>query len=484
MKNKSLIITALLVTSAGAFGLGWTLKPATNTETETSAGSGTTTVTSLTAGGGAIQQSNGDGAAGTNPTSMVDGAFAKYLRNGTISPEDMSAAIKAVVNENDPLKKRALFSQLLSELTPENAVAAYDALRESRRGGRGFGGFGGSDDSRLLLNAWGRVDGAGAVAELQAREKKRREEAEANGEEDSRGGRGGRGFGGRDGGGTFDLYSIVNGWATVDSGGASKFVNTIEDDRQKSMLSSGIVQGLLVNGVDDALAFVSGLPAEDEGRSRHMSTIASEMLEQGVETAAAWVSNIGDDDLQGGAMNRIAESYASEDLEGAVAWVGKHAGNESANRAVSEVAERWAESDPQAVIDWAGNLPETAQAGVYKEALDEWTEKDPLAASEYLSQMPDSAAKNSAIDGFARELAGDDGEAAVTWAQTITDANLRTETLSQVARDWYRQDQNAASEWLITSGLPEETITNIAQPDRGRGDWGGRGGNRGGGRGR
>ncbi|MGK0185013.1 MAG: hypothetical protein ACI9R3_000787 [Verrucomicrobiales bacterium] len=470
MTKKPLFIAAILTSSAAAFGLGWQLKPSTaalSTNAPTAGTAGVvqitdTTNSAVTSEGGAVRKS-------TNS----EGAFATFMRSGTITAEKMGAAVKRVMDENDPLKKRALFTELLAELTPENAVAAYDAIRENSRGrgGRGGWGNGDGDDTRLLLNAWGRIDGAGAIAELQAREEKRKAEAKANGE-DPNGRRGGR-----DGGGTFDMYSIVNGWATVDSSAASEFVTSIEDDRQRGMLANGVVQGLLVNGVDDALSFVTNLPADDESRSRHMSTIAGEMMEQGAQAAANWVSSITDDDLKGGAMNRIAESYAREDIEGAVSWITEHAGNDYANRAVGDVAERWAESDPQAVIDWASNLPESAQAGAFEEALDEWTEKDPVAASEYLAQMPDSAAKNSAIEGFATELADSDGESAVTWAQTITDTDLRDQTIQRVARDWYQQDQEAASTWLLSSGLPEETITNIAKPsERGRGGWDRRGG--------
>ena len=506
--KKPLITVVLLATSAAAFGLGWALRPLPQTSPDNDllvpGMAHSPSGANLQSLDGTLTSPRGD----ENKLVATEGAFAAYVRKGGISADDMGSAIKNLTSEKDPLKRRAMFTELLNELTPENAVAAYDALREARgrsgRGGRGgFGGFGGGDgdEMRLLLNAWGRVDGAGAAAELQAREQKRREEwearrAEAEGSEGGgeggegdrrRGGRGGfagrdggrGGFGGR-GGGSFDLSSVVNGWATVDSSGASEFVNSIEDERQKGMLSGSLLQGMLVNGVDDALAFVTNLPADDENRGRHISTIAGEVMREGVEGAANWVSTLADDDLKGSAMNRIAESYARENIDAAVAWAAQHAGNDYANRAVSEVAERWAESDPQAVIDWASSLPESAQAGVWEEALDEWTEKDPLAASEYLAKMPDSAAKNSAIEGFATELSREDGESAVTWAQTITDPEMRTQTLERVARDWYRQDQDAASEWLLTSGLPEESIAKIAEPsERGRGDWG-RGGGRGG----
>ena len=473
MKIQPTTIVILLVSALAAFGLGWTLKPSKPTLAEDLARQQRAAPkSSLPENNTAKQEPPEKARIKANPTGS--GEFAAFKTKGKISPEKMGPAVKRVIDENDPLKKQVLFSKLLGELTPENAVAAYDALRESSRGGRGGFGRGGGNQMQLLLNAWGRIDGAGAVAELTAREEKRRADGGDRGGRRDRGG-----WGGRDGGGSFDLYGVVSGWATTDADAASGYVDTLEDGRQKGMLTNGIVQGLLVKGVDEALDFVSSLPVDDEGRGRHMYTIASEMMEQGTSTAANWVSTIQDDKLKEGAMNRIAGSYAREDLEGAVAWVENHASGEYARGAVTEVAEQWAESDPQAVIDWATSLPETAQAGAFEEALDEWTEKDPLAASQYLEQMPDSPAKNAGIEGFATELAEEDGESAVIWAETITDPGLRQKTLSRVAWEWYRQDRESAGAWLESSDLPQETVQRIVESsDRGRGgrgDWGGRG---------
>ena len=100
------------------------------------------------------------------------------------------------------------------------------------------------------------------------------------------------------------------------------------------------------------------------------------------------------------------------------------------------------------MLEWASDLPDTAQAAVFAEALDEWTERDPMAASEYLAGMPASAAKDYAIEGFAIELAREDPAAAIAWAETIGDQDLRTEALTQVAQSWYQTDQTATLTWL------------------------------------
>ena len=82
------------------------------------------------------------------------------------------------------------------------------------------------------------------------------------------------------------------------------------------------------------------------------------------------------------------------------------------------------------------------------------------------------------IEGFATELAREDPTAAIAWAETIGDEQLRIEALSQVAESWYRRDQTAATTWLEASELPPETQQAVLETSTtGRG--GGGGGRRG-----
>ena len=323
MKNRLTLVSLWLLSAAGTFALGLAVKSKPEPAAENSpAHSRLSAMPGRPASSLAnVQAPSNDPRleSGTTGFGPAPAELAKYFGAGsqTIEAEDMATAIKDMRRENDPLKRRAMFTQLLDHLTPENAKAALLALREGR-GGRGRGPWGGGDEERLVLNAWGRIDGAGAIAELEAMAEERRNEREAQGETDGGGGRGGRG--GFDRGG-FDIASVLSGWATSDATAAMGYVSGVEDERQKGMLTGSIVSGLMVNGVDEAVAFIGTLPQEDENRGRHMWRIAEDVLEDGVDNAAQWVTSLSDDSLKDGAMRRIADSFARENLEEAVAWV-------------------------------------------------------------------------------------------------------------------------------------------------------------------
>ena len=99
--------------------------------------------------------------------------------------------------------------------------------------------------------------------------------------------------------GGMDLVSVLSGWATVDGSGAANYVSGLEDERMQRMAGFGVIQGMMVNGVDEAMGFISSLPKSEDGaraQAFYTSMVAGEMLEQGLDSAKAWVDGIADPD--------------------------------------------------------------------------------------------------------------------------------------------------------------------------------------------
>ena len=75
--------------------------------------------------------------------------------------------------------------------------------------------------------------------------------------------------------------------------------------------------------------------------------------------------------------------------------------------------------------------------------------------------MPASDEKNFAINGFISGLAHRDGESAVIWAAEITSPGMREEAMVRAAKQYFRQDQAATTEWFANSGLPQNRWAQI-----------------------
>jgi len=388
-----------------------------------------------------------------------EGQFlSRYLVDGKISADDMTTAIKEISETNDPLLRQKMFGLLLENLTSENAKDAFLALQENRRGG-GPMGRGNDEELRLLANAWGRLDGAGAIVAL-------KEIQAAQGE-----GGGERGWGGRGGPGGMggEMASVLAGWATVDSGGAISYMNGLEDSREKQMAGFGILQGMLVNGVGEAMGFIQSLPKTEEGdhsKGLYMAMVTGEMLEQGLEAAKDWADSVKEPDLRTGVLARVTMEMMRDDREGAAAWIAKYGDEDAAAPAVNRLADSWAREDPKAVLDWAANLSGKAKAEAYEKAMGSWAGEDPAAAGEYLATLQVSPERDAAVEGYATRVSREDPVAAMEWVETIANQDLRQDAMVDVARDWYRKDEAATTEWIASSGLSEEAVKSITEPSR------------------
>ncbi|MEN8773525.1 MAG: hypothetical protein ABF379_12840 [Akkermansiaceae bacterium] len=453
MKNSTLI-PLFSLTAAAAFGLGWVARPDSGDDQDQASNSDSTDRKGRSIAG---SRPSGSGSRSDGPESEF---ISRYLVDGSISGDDMKKAIEEIANTNDPLLRQKMFAALLENLTPDNAKDAYLALREGRRGGP-FG-RGGDDQIRLLANAWGRIDGAGAIAALKEISA---EEGEEGGDDRGRGGRGGRGPGA--------LSGVLAGWATVDGAAASAYVSGIEDEREQRGAAFGVLQGMLVNGVDEAMSFVKALPDSEDGdrtKGFYMAMVTDEILEQGLDQAKSWVDTVKEPELRTGALARVTMEIMNEDRAEAAEWIAQFGDEDAAAPAVNRLADDWADEDPKAVMDWAENLSGKSKAEAYEEAMQSWARQDPAAAGEYLSSLQESPERDAAVGGYASRVSREDPSSAMEWAKTINDDGIRQETMVDVARDWYRNDRTAAEEWISSSGLSEEAVESITTPrDFGRG---------------
>ena len=121
----------------------------------------------------------------------------------------------------------------------------------------------------------------------------------------------------------------------------------------------------------------------------------------------------------------------------------------------------------QATLEWAAELPEGPLRGsAWSAAYAAWTSKDPQAAVQSITDMPPSTDRNLAINGFISSLAHRDGERAVQWAGEITNPSLREAAQIRAGRQFYAQDQEAATQWFTQSGLPQAAWAKVTSNTR------------------
>jgi len=224
------------------------------------------------------------------------------------------------------------------------------------------------------------------------------------------------------------------------------------------------LRGMATTDPAKATEYLESLPADTQGMGQLVNVLANEQMKKGVDEATAWAAGLSTDDLKEDAFDRLSDEYSRQDPVKASTWIESFADKEYAASAVAEVSDEWAEVDPAAAVGWAATLPDASQSGAMENAFDEWAESDPTEAGAYLDKMEPSPAKDSAVAGFVSDLGGENPEVALQWTKTIENEEIRTEAVTDVAKDWYRADKEAASAWLPDSGLAPETVEAITKP--------------------
>ncbi|MDB4403930.1 hypothetical protein N9154_01190 [Akkermansiaceae bacterium] len=362
-------------------------------------------------------------------------------------------------SETDALVANKMFADLLLELKPENARSVFEALLEKGKNGGDTG-----QQMGLFLEAWGKIDGAAALAGVS--------------EMDSDGRRRG-----------FASISVMKGWASTDPEAAKAHLDGLENGFDKSMLVQGMVSGLASSDPEAATTYVLKIDAErkaagEEGGSddrwrgfavdRQMEAIANAQMQRGMTEATTWAEGLPDGSIKSAAFDRVAEGFARNSPEEAAEWVKAHADKDYAERAVREISEELARKDPASAMSWAEELPEASQAAAMRTSMEQWTRDDPTAAGKHLTTMPESTARDAAVSSFAQTLDREEPALAAEWAGSISDEKTRTDTMESVARSWLRSNAEEAKEWLPQSGLSAEAQQKVIEDASRGGRRGGR----------
>jgi hypothetical protein len=77
--------------------------------------------------------------------------------------------------------------------------------------------------------------------------------------------------------------------------------------------------------------------------------------------------------------------------------------------------------------------------------------------SAWLQNFPAGATRENAVNSLVSQLSYSDPKTAATWAQTMADEKQRNSRMENIARNWLRQDQTAAMNWINQSTLPDQT---------------------------
>jgi hypothetical protein len=355
-------------------------------------------------------------------------------REFLISDAGMKEAVAAILLESDPVTATRRFTQLLAELSPENAPAILEALRDG--GGRA------PDFLALLAHAWGQMDGLAAVEAFDSLRGRGAEAAKS---------------------------AALAAWAAGDPDAAMAWLeehapaddpNT--DRRARAAWSRGILTGLARRDMSEALEYLMKLSAGERGA--YVGVLVDEKLRDGVAAGGNWALQLPDEPLRVTALESVGMKFLRQDLDGAREWAQSLADRADAHELVADVADALATRNPAEAAEWVSKLPAgPSQEHAYEDLFENWSRTDPVAAGQSLTGMDPGPARDTAIQAFSRTLVRQSPEDALVWAGAITDTNQRADVQVELARRWRKSAPDVAAAW-VAANLPAELQTRVIPP--------------------
>lgn len=348
-------------------------------------------------------------------------------------PRRLHELLTAALQEKDPLKRNASLGLLLQNLNPETLSSVLEAYEElpSQRGWRNI------QQLSMLMYAWGKFDGAGAIEF--AREKQQ-------------------------GGAQWALVVAASrGWL----GGGSPPSEIMEwsktqGNQVQQQVVSGVISGVAEEDAARAAGMLDQYMAESNGRAstRLARSVVRQYAKQDINGASAWTLGIQNEQIRNDTAAVLLDDWVDTDPNEAVRWATTN--SQLGGRAGRQVVQSLVGDDFDSAVSFVNGLPNGAmrtEAGAT--LIGTWTQNDPNAAGAWLNSQPSGKGKDRSIEVYARQIVNEDPEAAVDWATTISDEGRRKQVIVSVARNWKQKDAAAAEAWLNRSGLDEATIQRI-----------------------
>ena len=270
--------------------------------------------------------------------------------------------------------------------------------------------------------------------------------------------------------------SVASEWAKQDTNAALTWAQGLPDEVKGEALGNIIEQ---ITTDDPLRAAEVAMGFDGEQRDRSLRTIADQWSRNEPQEAVNWAESLTGEGRVG-ALEEALENLVRKDTESAVSYLDKMDASER-DSIMKEVVEQWARNGKEATAEaaeWVASQGDgKGKVDATGEIVGQWMRSDPAAASEWLGAQPVGDARDRGVTALLRDRSvREDPSAAVAWADTISNEELRSEQVERSARSWLASDRAAALEYLETSeSLSAEQKTKLIEIpaedlQRGRGD--------------
>ncbi len=199
-----------------------------------------------------------------------------------------------------------------------------------------------------------------------------------------------------------------------------------------------------------------------EGQARVMTvnSIFEAWARQDPAAALGMLSSLAADE-RGDASTGIVNGWSRSAPADAAAWAAALPAGRERDNAMRSVMNRWIQSSPADVTAFVARLPEGDRASVTGSMMSAWASRDAASAAAWLQRQAGGKDKDEGLKALSRQISNEDPEAALAWANTISDPQIRANQTESLAREWLALDPANAKKWISASPLPREAVQRL-----------------------
>lgn len=242
------------------------------------------------------------------------------------------------------------------------------------------------------------------------------------------------------------------------------WISAVKDEKRRAALYAGAARALLEVDPEQALPLVPEL-TDLRLRNRITSLVAAYRAATSPQEGFAFADSLTDAPARDLARRSVLATWSENDPAAAGAYLLEQGGpissmtNHTVMNAWSKVAP---EAAAQAVLQRLGDGGESAEA-MMDVVMGRWVMDDAYAASKWVAALPQGAQRDEAVSALVTHSARREPEAALGWAQTVSDEAQRLSAMENTLQIWLRADRARAMAWLRDSPLDAATRSHLDQ---------------------
>lgn len=254
--------------------------------------------------------------------------------------------------------------------------------------------------------------------------------------------------------------AVLQGWATRDPQAAA--VWTLENVRseERRAASEAIAAGAISRPEEAIRTFHHLISADPQLASDHGNALVFAFARAGNYDTASQFATTGPAEFRAAWLCTVYHQWATYQPQAALAALDKIADSTARNEARSGLYAGWSSTDPASLVTHAQTLPiGEPRLEALKTGLEQWVHLSPVAAATWMEKFdpgPDLDAGAAAI-AVAPALVAKKPDIAASWAESISDPELRANTLFDLIQLWGQHDPAAARRYAATTqALPAD----------------------------